>query len=425
MTARPLTDFGTVAVDLIKTTRILSDGRKRLREIKGVSDLKTSLELYGQLQPIIIERDYELVDGLRRLTAARELGWTWIDAIFRDQMDELLARTLELEANVQRQDMGWAERTFALAELHRIKQRLNPAWSQATTAQLAGTHQARVAEAVMISKMMELFPEIGEAKSLRQALSWSKAKAGLALRVNEVRDAGPDTTAVADRIILGDSVEIIKQIPDESFNLVLTDPPFGIDYDTRQTGSETTLTTYEDGRENYIRLLSMAPHLYRVIKPDGWLTWFLGVSWYEEVKLVFRAAGFIVCEIPVIWKRDQLRVFTTRPDRYYANGYDMALHCIKGDPQMVQRGKSNILDFPPVSVGDRELAVERPVELYQEIIRRLTVAGESVADFFVGSGAVLAAAASLKRNYFGVELSPERRAVAIQKTLAYTPTEVL
>jgi site-specific DNA-methyltransferase (adenine-specific) len=421
VTARPVTDFALVDVASIKTTRILSDGRKRLREIKGIPELKTSLEVYGQLQPIIIERDGELVDGLRRLTAAKELGWPTVGAVFRDQMDDLLARTLELEANVQRQDMGWAERTFALTELHRIKQRLDPAWSQATTAQLTGSHQARVAEAIMVSKMMELFPEIKEAKSFNQALSWSKAKAGLALRVNEVRDAGPNTDAVADRIILGDSVDVIKNMPDASVHLILTDPPFGIDYDTRKTGTESTLTTYEDTKENYLRLLTMAPDIFRVLKKDAWLIWFLGPSWYEHVKLVFREAGFIVDEIPVIWKRDQVRAFTSRPDRYFARGYDMALHCIKGDPQMVQRGKSNVFDFPPVGTESRELTVERPVELYQEFIRRLTVEGEMVLDLFTGSGSVLAAAASLRRNYFGVELSPERRAVAIQKVLAYTP----
>lgn len=421
MTAKPVTDFGLVDVDLVKTTRILSDGRKRLREIKDIPTLKTSLETYGQLQPIIIERDYELIDGFRRLTAARELNWPQIGAVFRDQMDDLLSRTLELEANVQSQAMSWQERTFALAELHKIRQRLDPVWTQDTTAQLAGTYQARVGEALMIAKMIELFPEIGEAKSFHQALSWSKAKAGLAMRVSEVRDAGPDTTAVADRIILGDSVDVIKQMPDESVNLILTDPPFGIDYDTRKIGTESTLTTYEDTAENYIRLLSMAPDMFRVLKKDGWLIWFLGPSWFEEVKTTFREAGFVVDEIPVIWDRTDGRCFTTRPDRYFARGYDMALHCIKGDPQIIQRGKPNIIRVPPVSTEQRELTVERPVELYAEFIRRLTVEGEMVLDLFVGSGSVLAAAASLRRNYYGVELSPERRAVAIQKVLAYTP----
>ena len=88
---------------------------------------------------------------------------------------------------------------------------------------------------------------------------------------------------------------------------------------------------------------------------------------------------------------------------------------------MVQRGKPNVLRIPPVSQGDRELLVERPVELYQELIRRLTVPGETVADFFVGSGSCLAAAASLDRDYFGVELDPERRAYAIKKIRANTP----
>jgi site-specific DNA-methyltransferase (adenine-specific) len=165
----------------------------------------------------------------------------------------------------------------------------------------------------------------------------------------------------------------------------------------------------------------MGPDLYRVIKPNGWLIWFLGISWYERVKISFRAAGFTVDEIPIIWDRSDGRAFTTRPDRYFGRSYDIALHCIKGNPEVVQRSKPNIIKVPPISNEERELVVERPVELYAELIRRLTVEGETVADFFTGSGSCLAAAASLKRKYFGVELDQERRAVAIQKVKAYTP----
>ena len=63
------------------------------------------------------------------------------------------------------------------------------------------------------------------------------------------------------------------------------------------------------------------------------------------------------------------------------------------------------------------------MELYQEFIRRLTVEGEVVLDLFVGSGSCPAAAASLKRQYLGVELSAERRAVAVKKIQAWTPEQ--
>lgn len=396
----------------------------RFREANGqkVEDIAGSLLRFGQLQPIIIDRDNTLVDGLHRLTATRANGSRVIAAIFRDEVDEYFLREMELEANLQRQELTWQERERAIAMLHKLKTERDPNWNQQKTQQVVGAaRQADVSEAVQLTKMMEVFPELAKAKSKNQALSWMKSKAKTIVRAQEVKDNVIDFEGIEKKIVLGNSIEVIKTIPDESFNAIITDPPFGINYDRRKEGTSGSLTDYKDDEESYRKLLSMAPDLYRVLKKDGWLVWFFGISWYQEVKETFKAAGFTVDEIPIIWDRSDGRAFTIRPDRYFGRVYDVALHCIKGDPQMVQRSKPNIIKVPPVGNDERELMVERPVELYAELIRRLTVPGEIVADFFVGSGSCPAAAASTGRDYFGVELNPERRAYALNKIKAHTP----
>lgn len=422
-----MTTLVKIPLDAIKSTRTLPSGKTRLRDIdeEGVATIAESMKIYGQLQPIVIEEDGELLDGAHRVAAARVLNWPDLEAITRDSLadDQLLARTIELEANIRRVEMTWQQRTVALAELHKLRTSQDPNWSQDVTGQIAGVPQARVAEALTITKMMEMFPEIAEAKSVNQALSWARAKAASIMRVKDVKDSPEDFSELEQRLVLGDSVDVIKTVPDGSFHLVLTDPPFGINYDRRVEGQEHSMSAYQDDEENYLRLLGMAPDLYRVIRPNGWLIWFLGISWYERAKAVFRGVGFTVDEIPIVWDRSEGRTFTTRPDRYFSRAYDIALHCVKGDPQMVQRNKPNIISVAPVDSKDRDLLVERPVELYEELIRRLTVEGEIVADFFTGSGSCLAAAAMTKRKFWGCEISAERRAVALQKIRAYMPDE--
>lgn len=401
---------------------IVPSERFREADKQKVGDIAESLARFGQLQPVILQRDNTLVDGLHRLTAVKQANLPVVQAVYRDEMDELFLRELELEVNIQRKEMTWQERTRAIASLHDIRVQRDPNWSQSQTQELTGAkRQADISEAIQITKMAKLFPEIGKAKSKNQALSWIKAKAASVMRVQAVKHNKIDFGNIEQKIAHGDSVEIIKQIPDHSFNAIITDPPFGIDYDNKVSGSSQSLSAYEDSAQSYERLLSMAPDLYRVLKPDGWLIWFFGISWYERCKEVFRAAGFIVDEIPIVWDRSDAKPFTIRPDRYFGRSYDVALHCIKGDPQMIQRSKSNVLRIPPVDSGDKELTVERPVELYAELIRRLTVPKEIVADFFVGSGSCPAAAAMLGRDYFGVERDAERRAVAIKKIHSYTP----
>lgn len=436
--------------------------RSDVGDIQGMVD---SIKAFGLFSPIILDHNNELVAGFRRLTAMKQLGWTEIPYFNKGDLTELQRREIELEENIRRKAMHWLEEQKAIVEIHRLRQIANPNWSQDNTAQLVGKGgrgKAVVSEARVLAEASELFPEIKEAKSKKQALSWARSKlvtVNRTMDVQEKLDSGESNMAsIADKILLGDSVEVIKSIPSESFHAIITDPPFGIDYDGFKAGKESQLTAYEDSEESYLRLLSMADDLYRVLKPNGWLVWFHGISWYGDringyppplvdahaielmnenelkrrlkdwvswgrsylpgIKTAFRSAGFTVDEIPIIWDRTDGRCHTNRPDRYFSRGYDVAIHGFKGEPEIVQRGKPNVLRIPPVSVDDRHLTVERPPDLYAELIRRLTVKGETVADFFVGSGACPLAAQALDRDFFGVEQDPDRRAVALTRLSA-------
>ncbi len=367
-----------VAIDSI----VIEPGRFRgaTGDMKGLAD---SLSRFGQLVPIIITwrmQEAILVAGFRRYTAAKLLGWTTLEAVVRDDISELLKKEIELEENLQREDMTWQEQVKAIAALDELKKKLDPKWSQIQTGAVIGMERSHVNEAVRLNRLMELFPELQDAKSVTQALSWASSKAASVVRLKEVRS------------------------------------------DRRKAG-EASASSYQDDEKSYLRILSMATDLYRVGKPNSWLVWFLGISWYDRAKLAFREAGWTVDEMPLVWVRTAGRCYTARPDRYLTRGYDLALWCLKGNPEMTPFGRNrpNVFEFAPVPGSEQELLVERPVELYQEIIKCTTYEGEKVADFFVGSGSVLAAAASLGRDYFGVELDSERRAVAIKKIEAHTP----
>lgn len=367
---------------------------------------------------------FELVAGMHRLSAAQGLGWTEVEAVEQSNLTALQRRGIELEENIRRREMTWQERAKAVVALDELKRREDPNWTLGQTAAIAGeTAAPRVSEAAKVVKMMTLFPEIAEAKNISQATKWANKKAKQVLRVQEVASGPVDYSSIEERIILGDSVEVIKSIPNESFHAIITDPPFGVDYGDRVSGTIGELSEYADGKAAYRRILTMAPDMYRVLKPDGWLVWFCGISWYEEIKSAFRSSGFTVDEIPIIWDRSGGRTFTSRPDRWFGRGYDIAIHALKGSPVLTRQSTSNIIRIDPVATSERELLVERPVGLYADLIQRLTIPGEIVADFFVGSGSCPSAAVSTGRQYFGVELSPERRAYAIQKIKAHTPTE--
>lgn len=399
--------------------------RRREREDLGnLEELGASILKFGQLVPIIVDKNNELIDGQRRLTARKENGESTILCILKEDVDEVLAKELELETNLQRKDMTWREKSKGLTELDRLRRGRDPNWTQQQTAQVAGNkvQQRDVSQAIKVEKLIELFPEIAAAKSLPKALAMAEAKVASVKRIVTVKDNPEAYSEIEDKFWLGDSVQRIKEIPDKSFNLVLTDPPFGIDAEDRTSGSTISDTSaYSDDKERYEYLLTMLPDVYRTMKDNSILIWFLGHSWLHRVKGDLELAGFLVDPVPIMWDRSDGRTFTVRPDRWFAKGYDIALHAIKGSPRLAVTGKSNVLRIPPVPSSEKDILFERPVELYAELIRRTTIEGEIVADFFGGSGSCPAAAASLKRQWFACELDPERRAKGLTKVKAHTP----
>ena len=79
--------------------------KKRVRKDLGnLDDLKDSLKLYGLLNPITLNSKYELIAGERRLQAAKQLGWTNINANIIDGLSEVEQLEMEIEENNQRKE---------------------------------------------------------------------------------------------------------------------------------------------------------------------------------------------------------------------------------------------------------------------------------------------------------------------------------
>jgi ParB family chromosome partitioning protein len=98
--------------------------RRRIRKDPGdLAPLMESLKRYGQLSPIIINRNRELIAGFRRLQAAKRLGWQTIDALMVDRQEEGQKLELEIEENVQRRDLSPDELAEGLRRLHTL---MNP-----------------------------------------------------------------------------------------------------------------------------------------------------------------------------------------------------------------------------------------------------------------------------------------------------------
>lgn len=79
--------------------------KNRIRnELGDLTSLQESVMKVGLLHPILINEKYELISGLRRLYACRNIGWTEIEAQIVKTDDELVKLEIEAHENLIRKD---------------------------------------------------------------------------------------------------------------------------------------------------------------------------------------------------------------------------------------------------------------------------------------------------------------------------------
>ena len=96
--------------------------KKRVRHDLGNLDaLKNSLRTYGLLNPITLNEKHELIAGERRLQAAKQLGWTNINAVIMNNVSDVEELELELEENNQRKEFTKEELLEGYRRLEKLR----------------------------------------------------------------------------------------------------------------------------------------------------------------------------------------------------------------------------------------------------------------------------------------------------------------
>ncbi|ANU49005.1 hypothetical protein ADH76_33560 [Enterocloster clostridioformis] len=96
---------------------------QRVRDEYGdMEALADSIKEHGLLHPIVVDSDYNLIAGCRRLLACERIGLTEIEAKVLEDISEKELRVLELEENIRRKDLTTLERSKNLVELAEIKE---------------------------------------------------------------------------------------------------------------------------------------------------------------------------------------------------------------------------------------------------------------------------------------------------------------
>jgi ParB family chromosome partitioning protein len=101
-------------------SKIVIDDRVRV-DMGDIENLAISMQIHGLLSPIIVSQHvgdtYILLEGERRILAARSLGWTTIECTLVEQLPEIRRKEIELIMCVQRKQLSYIEEARAVRDL--------------------------------------------------------------------------------------------------------------------------------------------------------------------------------------------------------------------------------------------------------------------------------------------------------------------
>lgn len=193
----------------------------------------------------------------------------------------------------------------------------------------------------------------------------------------------------------GDCLEIMPTIPDGSIDMVLTDPPYGMAY---QSSRRTDKYRKIKNDTNLNWLPDLLGQCYRVLKDDT--ACFFFCSWHHldtfirEIKNVFRLKNVLVWDKGAHTSGDLSGNFGTRTE--------FIIFCTKGRPLLQSKRPHNILRYGRTR---NELhPTQKPVDLLGFLIRQFLPSGSIVLDPYSGSGSTGVACANSKARYLGVEV---------------------
>lgn len=422
--------------------------RREINESK-VDEIAESIEEIGLLNQITVTKngdDYKLVAGAHRLKAFQKLGRKEIPAHIINT-SALKIELAEIDENLIRNELHWTEQDDQIARRKEIYEQLYPETKAGGDHgnQHTGGKSQNLQSAKSFTK--DASNKTGKSeRSISESVRRSKGLTPKAKKVfknkdlpkyqaNEISRKDPEEqNKIADKLESGEATdykdyqkkqkqkhleqkkeEIKKQessdiecqpivkkqsykeylsgLKDDSFDLLITDPPFSTDIDNIDEFANSWL-----------------PAALSKVKKTG--RGYICIGAYpEEIQAylsIFEQQSKFILDSPLIWT--YRNTLGRTPKRKYNLNYQIILHFYSQDSEDLDTSITKEMfsvqeiNAPDGRQGNRFHKWQKPNELARRLIRHSTREGDFIIDPFCGSGTFLVEAGRLKRNAVGCDI---------------------
>ena len=381
------TDFQLVSTD--KLIPYVNNARTHSPE--QIKKLRSSLREFGFVNPVIIDREYNVIAGHGRLMAAKEEGITEVPCVYVDHLTDAQKKAYILADNRMALDAGWDEELLAveMQELQDLGYDLS----------MTGFDEKELAD---------LFSDGtgSDAKDDDFDLTAALEKAAFVER-------GDIWTVGRHRLMCGDATsadDVSALMNGVKANLILTDPPYGVSFK-----SSSGLTIQNDSMKNeefYTFLLSafkcMADHLEK----GGAAYVFHADTEGLNFRRAFIDAGFHLAGC-CIWVKDSLVL--GRSDYQWQHEPVLYGFMQNGKHKWYSDRKQTTIWHFDKPKRNANHPTSKPLDLLGYPIGNSTQENAVVIDTFGGSGSTLMACEQMNRICYMMELDEKYASVILRR----------
>jgi DNA modification methylase len=228
-------------------------------------------------------------------------------------------------------------------------------------------------------------------------------------------------------ILLGDALERLLEYKDNSFDLIITDPPYNLG---KNYGNNHDIKGFDE----YIEFTrKWTKQCKRLLKPTGTLYVFMGFRFISYLYDILDRENGLYFNSWIVWHYTQgmgkTRGFSPRHDDILmfnkSNNFTFNLDSVR-IPQKYYRDRNNMRGANPGDVWEfshvhysnpnrQKHPTQKPEGLIERMVLASSNIGDDVLDPFSGSGTTLRVCQQLKRNCIGIEINPEYVEMALRR----------
>ena len=386
----------TTEMQLIATEKLIPYvNNARTHSVEQINKLRSSLREFGFINPVIIDRDYNVIAGHGRIEAAKAEGILEVPCVFADYLTEAQKKAYILADNRMAMDAGWDE------ELLRVE--IEALQAESFDVGLTGFDESEIAD---------LFETDSEVKD-------DDFDVDAELEKPPVTKSGDLWLLGNHRLFCGDSTkeETYTLLMDgKKANLVVTDPPYNVNYE----GSAGKIKN--DNMENgkfYQFLLDAFTCMEKVMENDASIYVFHADTEGLNFRKAFADAGFYLSGT-CIWKKQSL-VLGRSPYQWQHEPVLFGWKKKGRHQWYTGRKESTIWEFDkPKKNGDHPTM--KPVPLVAYPIKNSSMSNCIVLDPFGGSGSTLIACEQTNRVCHTIELDEKFCDVIVKRFIEQAGT---